>query len=676
MLELIFQGFMEWAYGLTLECWEYFSSSLLSIMSMDYAYMKSHVPVMVSITQVLLAVGWALLIGNLVFQALKSMAVGLGFEGEDPKLLFTRTFVFAFLLMASPQICEVGLSLTARIIELLEIPDAIDVTLLDEGAFGSLNAAWLLVIIFGLIIMFKVFRLLLEIAERYVILAVLTMTAPLAFAMGGSKSTSEIFGGWCRMFGSMCTLMVTNVIFFKMLLSVLSNVPSGLDIIPWIVLALTIVKVARKADAIITRIGLNPAITGDSLGRGFPGTLTYMVMRSATSHISEAAILHDAGEDGNSVSDMVPREISELHDEAEEAAEYSVDLSEEPETVSPESTPISSTEESDWGFQEPKKEITEEKGLEPPLEAPVPAGRSKIAPKSDRQLFYELKFNNLDRGLPPEERQEWNSIYASYRGRSAITGTIIGVDPHSIYVWNPETERREKKTMYCAIVVPYRVRIVIPASEMWESGNERPDYVLQNMVGASIDLVIIKVEREAGFAIGSRRLASRSQRYFFAHREDLHRIGSRVKCRMLAVGPRRCLVDCYGHDLDLTQREMRYAAIPDLRDEYHPGMELESVVKVYDSTKDELIISVKETETNPILGAEQRHPVGSRRLAVISGKYGGGVFCNLPDGVVCMCNYSFQHEDSDFMVGENVMLVVQRYNEEKLQMFGKILSKW
>ena len=230
--------------------------------------------------------------------------------------------------------------------------------------------------------------------------------------------------------------------------------------------------------------------------------------------------------------------------------------------------------------------------------------------------------------------------------------------------------------MYCAIVVPYRVRIVIPASEMWEAGNERPDYVLQNMVGASIDLVIIKVEREAGFAIGSRRLASRSQRYFFAHREDLHRIGSRVKCRMLAVGPRRCLVDCYGHDLDLTQREMRYAAIPDLRDEYHPGMELESVVKVYDPTKDELIISIKETETNPILGAEQRHPVGSRRLAVISGKYGGGVFCNLPDGVVCMCNYSFQHEDSDFMVGENVMLVVQRYNEEKLQMFGKILSKW
>ena len=367
-------------------------------------------------------------------------------------------------------------------------------------------------------------------------------------------------------------------------------------------------------------------------------------------------------------------EEAELHEEMSEFPDSEENLISDLPTSVPQ---VSEADEADWGFEEP---VTEEAAAEPAEDEYLAADNAETLDasdeKSERTLFYELDFNELDRGLSEEERKEWNSIYASYRGRSAITGTIIGVDPHSIYVWNPETERREKKTMYCAIVVPYRVRIVIPASEMWEAGNERPDYVLQNMVGASIDLVIIKVEREAGFAIGSRRLASRSQRYFFAHREDLHRIGSRVKCRMLAVGPRRCLVDCYGHDLDLTQREMRYAAIPDLRDEYHPGMELESVVKVYDPAKDELVVSIKETETNPTLGAERRHPVGSRRLAVISGKYGGGVFCNLPDGVVCMCNYSFQHEDSDFMVGENVMLVVQRYNEEKLQMFGKILSKW
>lgn len=133
MLELIFQGFLEWAYGLALECWQYFSTALLDIMSMDFAYLKSHAPVVDEIMQILLAVGWALLIGNLVFQALKSMAVGLGFEGEDPKLLFARTFVFAFLLLASPQICEIGLSMTSKIIELLQIPDAVTLKAVCEG---------------------------------------------------------------------------------------------------------------------------------------------------------------------------------------------------------------------------------------------------------------------------------------------------------------------------------------------------------------------------------------------------------------------------------------------------------------------------------------------------------------------------------------------------------------
>lgn len=152
VLELIFQGFAEWLYGLTLECWQYFSSALLDIMSLDFAYIKTHIPVVNDIMQVLLAVGWALLLGNLVFQAARSMLSGLGFEAEDPKLLFARTFVFAFLLLASPQICELGLDLTSNIMALLEVPDAVNVQLVDDSVFGSLTAAWLLVIIFDVIL--------------------------------------------------------------------------------------------------------------------------------------------------------------------------------------------------------------------------------------------------------------------------------------------------------------------------------------------------------------------------------------------------------------------------------------------------------------------------------------------------------------------------------------------
>ena len=289
MLELIFRGFFEWIYGLILECWEYFSSGLLDIMSLDFSYLESHMPIIPTIKQVMLGVGWALLLGNLVFQAVKSMMAGIGVEGEDPKLLFTRTFVFAFLLVASPQICELCLDMTSTVIELLELPDAVDITLPGDATFIGLSASWLLVIICGIIVMFQSFKLFFEMAERYFILAVLTIMSPLAFGVGGSKNTSDIFTGWCRMYGSMCLLMCMNVVFIKMLLSILSFHPSGLDVLPWMVLVLTVVKVAKKIDGIITRIGLNPAITGDSLGRTFPGALTYMVARSAVSNIVRTA---------------------------------------------------------------------------------------------------------------------------------------------------------------------------------------------------------------------------------------------------------------------------------------------------------------------------------------------------------------------------------------------------
>lgn len=289
MLELLFRGFFEWIYGLILECWEYFSSVLFDLMSLDFAYLETYMPIITTIRQIMLGVGWALLLGNLVFQATRSMMAGVGFEADDPKLLFTRTFVFSFLLVASPQICDICLNMTSVIIDMVQVPDAAAIKLPDEGFFVDLTASWLLVIVFGLIVMFQTCKLFFEMAERYFILAVLTITAPLAFGVGGSRSTSDIFSGWCRMYGSMCLLMVMNVVFVKMLLSILSFHPSGLAVLPWIVMVLTVVKVAKKSDAIITRIGLNPAITGDSLGRSFPGVLTYTVARTMASRVVQTA---------------------------------------------------------------------------------------------------------------------------------------------------------------------------------------------------------------------------------------------------------------------------------------------------------------------------------------------------------------------------------------------------
>lgn len=260
---------------------------LMTLLRVDTSYFASRVPVVKDIATILLAVGWALLIGNLAYQALRSMASGVGIEAEEPGRLFLRTAMFSFLLVCSRQICDIALSLSAVIMRMLEVPKAVTFTPFNEDFFSELpNAGWLVVIVVNVYIQWQIIKLFFEVAERYVILCVLIYCAPLAFAMGGSKSTAEIFRGWLRMFASMCTLMVLNVMFVKMLLSAMSNSPTGVAIVPWIMLITGIVRVAKKMDSIILRIGLNPAITGDPLGHHHvPGMLSAMLMHHAASFI-------------------------------------------------------------------------------------------------------------------------------------------------------------------------------------------------------------------------------------------------------------------------------------------------------------------------------------------------------------------------------------------------------
>lgn len=59
------------------------------------------------------------------------------------------------------------------------------------------------------------FKLLLEVVERYVVVGVLCYTSPLAYSMGASKTTSQVFKSWCRMVGSQLLMLIMNVWFLR-----------------------------------------------------------------------------------------------------------------------------------------------------------------------------------------------------------------------------------------------------------------------------------------------------------------------------------------------------------------------------------------------------------------------------------------------------------------------------
>lgn len=288
MLEPILKGLVKWIYGLMVDIMAYASGELLGVMSMDLAYFEKTAPVIKNIVTIFIALGWALLIGNMVFQLVKATMSGIGFEAEDPKFIFMRTFVFAFLLLVSRQICDIGLNITSMVIDWLEVPASIEIKTPDESMFNlGAEAKWLLVIIVGVVLMVQMVKLLFEIGERYVVTSVLTFFAPLAFAMGGSKNTNDIFKGWCRMYCSMLLMMIMNIVFLKLIMSAMSQMAAG-GVLIWLVFVVALTRVARKIDSHIGKIGLNPAQTGDGIGSRLPGMTAMMAVRVMGATISRS----------------------------------------------------------------------------------------------------------------------------------------------------------------------------------------------------------------------------------------------------------------------------------------------------------------------------------------------------------------------------------------------------
>lgn len=309
--------------------------------------------------------------------------------------------------------------------------------------------------------------------------------------------------------------------------------------------------------------------------------------------------------------------------------------------------------------------------------AKPPAKRKTAKPANDdkplsaRQAFYKTDFRELDRNLSPEQEQEWNSIYASFRSGSILTGTVIGVDEYTLNISEGDGEP-QRRTVKSLVIIGYRVKVIIPETEVWAAGEERPTHVTRSLVGAKIDYVIMNVDRAGACAIASRKMAlTKRRRHVLATQDRL--VSTLVKCEVLLVGAKRLLANYGGFDIPMTQKHLSYTAIADLRNEYKPGQELTARLTAFTDSKPEL--SVKEVNPNPFDGAELRHPIGSRRQAVIEGKYAGGIFCCLPDDTTCLCLYSSEHFDAEFDEGDTVLVHITRYDYHKKLIYGRIVSK-
>ena len=208
---------MEWIAEQVMNGLDLITTSVLGALGCDMAVFLRYFPAAETMYSVFVALSIGLILLNWVWQLFKNYGAGAGIEAEDPVKLTFRSLIFIFLAYFSDDIVQLLLDIGGtpyRWIMTSELPslnfadfNSVMLTIIGVCANGAVT---LITLILTLILAWNYLKLLLEAAERYVLLGVLVYTAPVAFSMGAAQSTSNIFKSWCRMFGGQMFLLVMN----------------------------------------------------------------------------------------------------------------------------------------------------------------------------------------------------------------------------------------------------------------------------------------------------------------------------------------------------------------------------------------------------------------------------------------------------------------------------------
>lgn len=213
----ILDGIVEWIAEQVMAGLDLINTSVLGALGCNMDTFLRYFPAAETMYEIFVAVAMGLILLNWIWQLFKNYGLSAGIEAEDPVKLSLRSILFLLLAYFSDQIVSTVLEIGGTPYSWILTSD------LPSLDFASFNASILTILgvcangavatiglILTLILAWNYIKLLFEAAERYVLLGVLVYSAPVAFAMGASQTTSNIFKSWCRMFGGQVFLLVMN----------------------------------------------------------------------------------------------------------------------------------------------------------------------------------------------------------------------------------------------------------------------------------------------------------------------------------------------------------------------------------------------------------------------------------------------------------------------------------
>lgn len=284
-LSWIFESIVNWVASIVTSIMDAVSGIFLNALGTDMTAMEQYFPFVTEAFSIFQYTAWALLFLITVWQLFRVFG-GPVTEAENPWLLLVRSAIFAILIgYAKPiflLVLDIARAPYTALMDATMDPGSFTFAGVEQVLTNGLSTMVstitvvgpLLTIILMISLGLSYFKMLLECVERYVVVGVLCYTSPLAFSMGGSKTTNNVFKGWTRMVGSQLLLLVLNVWFLRAFNSTVGQfignggaLSSGQgSIFLWMFVALAFLKTAQKFDSYLAAMGLNVAQTGSSMG--------------------------------------------------------------------------------------------------------------------------------------------------------------------------------------------------------------------------------------------------------------------------------------------------------------------------------------------------------------------------------------------------------------------------
>ena len=212
MLDWIFEGIVGWVGSIVSQLMDAVSGLFLEALGTDMTAMEEYFPFVTKAYDVMQITAWAILILITVWQLFRAFG-GPITEAENPWHLLVRGAMFALLIgyakpifstclaiARAPYTALMDINMTASDFTFAGIEQALTNGLTSIIAVAS-AVGLILILILEIALGWNYFKLLLETVERYIVVGVLCYTSPLAFSMGASKATNQVFKSWCRMVG-------------------------------------------------------------------------------------------------------------------------------------------------------------------------------------------------------------------------------------------------------------------------------------------------------------------------------------------------------------------------------------------------------------------------------------------------------------------------------------------